>query len=128
MKSRIAVLTLIAVFGIGTATIHASETKKKTEDQAALKKEAKISLEKAREIALKKAPGTVKSSELEREKGKLIYSFDIETSKKEITEVNVDAIDGKIVAVEHENAKKEAAEKKQEAKEQKKEAKEEKKH
>jgi uncharacterized membrane protein YkoI len=56
---------------------------------------------------------------LEREHGKLIYSFDIETAKKTITEVNVDAIDGKIVAVEHENAKKEAAEKKQEAKEKK---------
>ena len=124
MKSKIAVLTLIAVFGVGTAAMHASDTKKKTEDQAALQKEAKISLEKAREIALKKAPGTVKSSELEREHGKLIYSFDIQTkSKKEITEVNVDAMDGKIVAVEHENAKKEAEEKKQEAKEEKKEEK-----
>src|SRR5712671_5974443 len=69
MKSRIAVLTLLAVFGMGTMAIQAAETKKKTEkteDQAALQKEAKISLEKAREIALKKAPGTVKSSELER--------------------------------------------------------------
>jgi uncharacterized membrane protein YkoI len=123
MKSKIAVLTLVAVFGLGTATMNAAETKKK-EDQAALQKEAKISMEKAREIALKKAPGTVKSSELEREKGKLIYSFDIQTkSKKEITEVNVDAIDGKIVSVAHENAKKEAAEKKQEAKEEKKEEK-----
>lgn len=123
MKSRIAVLTLIAVFGLGTMAIHAAETKKKTEkteDQAALQKEAKISLEKAREIALKKAPGTVKSSELEREHGKLIYSFDIQTSKSGITEVNVDAIDGKIVAVEHESPKKEAAEKKKEAKEEKK--------
>ncbi|MEA2413625.1 MAG: hypothetical protein QOI58_282 [Thermoanaerobaculia bacterium] len=120
MKSRIAVLTLIAVFGIGTAAIHASDTKKKAEDQATLQKEAKISLEKAREIALKKAPGTVKSSELEREHGKLIYSFDIQTSKTDITEVNVDAIDGKIIAVEHESAKKEAEEKKNEAKEEKK--------
>ncbi|MEA2328106.1 MAG: hypothetical protein QOE68_3065 [Thermoanaerobaculia bacterium] len=118
MKSRMAVLMLIAVLGIGT-TIHA-DTKKKSEDQATLQKEAKISLEKAREIALKKAPGTVKSSELEREHGKLIYSFDIQTSKTEITEVNVDAIDGKIIAVEHENAKKEADEKKKEAKETKK--------
>jgi uncharacterized membrane protein YkoI len=120
IRSKIAVLTLIAVFGLGTATMHAAETKKK-EDQAALQKEAKISMKKAREIALKKAPGTVKSSELEREKGKLIYSFDIQTtSKTEITEVNVDAMDGKIVSVEHENAKKEAEEKKAEAKEEKK--------
>ena len=119
MKSKIAVLTLIAVFGLGTATMHAAETKKK-EDQAALQKEAKISMEKAREIALKKVPGTVKSSELEREKGKLIYSFDIQTkSKKEITEVNVDAINGKVVGTQHESAAKEATEKKQESKEKK---------
>jgi uncharacterized membrane protein YkoI len=82
-----------------------------------MKKEAKISMEKAREIALKRAPGTVTSSELERENGKLIYSFDIKTSKSGVTEVNVNAIDGKIVAVAHENAKKEADEKKQEEKE-----------
>jgi uncharacterized membrane protein YkoI len=118
MKSKLAVLALIAAFSIGTTAIHAAEMKKK-EDQAALQKEAKISMEKAREIALKKAPGTVKSSELEREHGKLIYSFDIETSKTAITEVNVDAIDGKIVSVEHESAKKEADEKKKEEKEEK---------
>src|SRR3981081_3022767 len=126
MKSKLAVLTLVAAFGLGTAVVHADDTKstkketKKTEDQAALQKEAKISLEKAREIALKKAPGKVESSELEREHGKLIYSFDIPTSKTDITEVHVDAIDGKIVAGEQESAKKEADEKKKEAKEEKK--------
>jgi uncharacterized membrane protein YkoI len=119
MKSKLAVLTLVAALGIGTAVVHAGETKstKKTEDQAALQKEAKISMEKAREIALKKAPGKVESSELEREHGKLIYSFDIRTSKTDITEVNVDAMDGKVIAVEHESPKKEADEKKKEAKE-----------
>jgi uncharacterized membrane protein YkoI len=121
MKSKLAVLTLVAVFGIGTAVVHAADTKKetkKTEDQAALQKEAKISKEKAQEIALKKVPGgKVESSELEREHGKLIYSFDIKTSKPGVTEVNVDAIDGKVLAVEHESAKKEAEEKKKEAKE-----------
>lgn len=77
----------------------------------------KITMAQARATALKKAPGTVKSAELENEHGKLIYSFDIATSKTAITEVNVDAMNGKIVAVQHENAAKEAAEKKQEAKE-----------
>jgi uncharacterized membrane protein YkoI len=124
MKSKLAVLALVAAFGIGTAVVHAGDTKsakketKKTEDQAALQKEAKISLEKAQEIALKKVPGgKVESSELEREHGKLIYSFDIKTSKPGVTEVNVDAIDGKVVNVSHESAKKEADEKKKEAKE-----------
>jgi uncharacterized membrane protein YkoI len=79
----------------------------------------KITMERARAIALKKAPGKIKSEELENEHGKLIYSFDIATSASaaSITEVNVDALNGKIVAVQQENAAKEAAEKKQEAKE-----------
>ena len=77
----------------------------------------KITMDQARAIALKKAPGKVKSAELENEHGKLIYSFDIATSAKDVTEVNVDALNGKIVAVQHENAAKEAAEQKQEAKE-----------
>src|SRR2546426_11769858 len=89
------------------------------DDQAKLAKEAKISKEKAQEIALKKAPGTVESSELEREKGTLVYSFDIKTAKG-ITEVLVSAIDGHIVDVSHETAAKEAAEKKKEALEKKK--------
>jgi uncharacterized membrane protein YkoI len=123
MKSKLAVLTLVAAFGLGSAVVHAGETKsatketKKTEDQAALQKEAKISMEKAREIALKKVPGKVESSELEREHGKLIYSFDIRTSKPGISEVNVDALNGKVIAVGHESPKQEADEKKKEAKE-----------
>ena len=76
----------------------------------------KITMAQARTTALKKAPGTVKSAEIENEGGKLIYSFDIATSKTDVTEVNVDAMNGKIVAVQHENAAKEAAEAKQEAK------------
>ena len=80
----------------------------------------KITMEQARTIALKKAPGKIKSAELENEHGKLIYSFDIATSATAITEVNVDALNGKIVAVQHENAAKEAAEKKKEAAEKKK--------
>ena len=81
------------------------------------KPQPKITMEQARATALKAAPGTITSEELENEHGKLIYSFDIATSKKDVTEVNVDAMNGKIVAVQHENAAKEAAEKKQEEKE-----------
>src|SRR5436305_8066112 len=56
---------------------------KKVESQATLRKEAKISEETARATALKEVPnGTIKSSELERENGKLIYSFDITTAGK----------------------------------------------
>ena len=87
-------------------------------DNAALLKEAKISEAKAREIALKQAPGTVKSSELEKEKGTLVWSFDITNAKGGgITEVLVSAIDGHVVETKAETAKDEAAEKAKEAKE-----------
>ncbi len=90
-------------------------------DNAALLKEAKISEAKAREIALKQAPGTVKSSELEKEKGTLVWSFDITNAKGGgITEVPVSAIDGHVVETKAETAKDEAAEKAKEAKEAKK--------
>jgi uncharacterized membrane protein YkoI len=92
------------------------------ETQATLQKEAKISEETARATALKQVPnGTIKSSEIERENGKLIYSFDISVpGKSGIEEVNVNAIDGTVVGKEHESAKTEkkeaAAEKKTTAK------------
>ena len=94
---------------------------KKAETQAALQKEAKISEATARATALKEVPnGTVKSSELEREGGKLIYSYDITVAGKTgIDEVNVNAIDGTVVAKQHETPKAEKAEAVKEAKEKK---------
>jgi uncharacterized membrane protein YkoI len=94
---------------------------KKADTQAALQKEAKISEETARATALKQVPnGTVKSSELEREHGKLIYSYDITVpGKTGIDEVNVNAMDGSIVAKQHETPKSEKKEAVQEAKEKK---------
>ena len=94
---------------------------KKAETQAELQKEAKISEETARATALKEVPnGTVKSSELEREKGKLIYSYDITVpGKSGIDEVNVNAIDGSVVGKQHESPKTEKKEAAQEAKEKK---------
>jgi len=91
----------------------------KSDIPADLAKQAKISLETARATALAKVPnGTVKSEELEKEHGKLIYSFDIQVlGKPGIEEVNVDAIDGKVLGVEHESAKTERREKAKEHKE-----------
>lgn len=83
------------------------------ESQADLQKDAKISMKEARQIALKQVHrGKIESAELEREHGKLIYSFDIKTSHPGVTEVNVDAKNGNVVAVQHESPATEAAEKK----------------
>jgi uncharacterized membrane protein YkoI len=103
-----------------TAKRHRRAVKKET--QADLQKEAKVSEADARATALKEVPnGTVKSEELEREKGKLIYSYDITVpGKTGIEEVNVNAIDGSVVGKpHHETAKAEKAEAKKEAKEKK---------
>lgn len=88
-------------------------------NEAKLQKQAKITKERAQEVALRRAPGTVESSELEREHGKLVYSFDIRNAKGTIDEVQVSAITGRVVRVEHETKKQEEAEKSKEAKEKK---------
>jgi uncharacterized membrane protein YkoI len=97
-----------------TTTVRRHRVMTKQERQAALQREAKIPEATARATALAEVPnGTVKSSELEREHGKLIYSYDISVpGKKGVEEIAVNAIDGTVVAHEHETAameKKEAA-------------------
>ena len=104
-----------------TATAKKHKKVKKEESQEALQKEAKITEAAARATALQQVPnGTVKSNELEREHGKLIYSYDITVpGKTGIEEVNVNAIDGTVVAKQHESPKTEKAEAAKEAKEKK---------
>jgi N-methylhydantoinase A/oxoprolinase/acetone carboxylase beta subunit len=106
---------LLAV-GLCVAAGAQTPAPKKSKIPAALKKDAKISIEDARATALKKVPGEIQEEELEKENGKLVYSFDIRaTGQKDITEVQVSATDGSIVSVEKENAASEAKEKKQDS-------------
>jgi uncharacterized membrane protein YkoI len=74
--------------------------------QAKLMADAKVTRADAEKIALGKVPtGTIKEGELEKEKGKLIWSFDLTTpDTKDITEVGVDAITGDVISVEKEAA------------------------
>jgi uncharacterized membrane protein YkoI len=78
----------------------------------------KLTLASAQAIAQAKVPGgKVKSHELENENGHLIYSFDfVVAGKSGIDEVNVDAMNGTVLAVAHEGPK---AERKELAKEKK---------
>ncbi len=87
-----------------------------TENESQLEAEAKISKPQAQATALTMVPnGTYKECELEREHGKLIWSFCFTTpDSKDITEVNVDAIAGTVVNVEHEKAAQEKPEKEKE--------------
>ena len=88
------------------------------ESQEALLAQAKVSQADARVTALAQVQnGIVKESELEKEHGKLIWSFDIATpDSKDITEVNVDAIGGTVVSTEKEKPEDEAKEAAEDAK------------
>src|SRR5262249_31937713 len=91
------------------------------QEQAKLQAEAKISRADAEKTALTKAPnGTIKEGELEKEHGKLIWSFDIAIpDSRDITEVAVNALTGEVVSVEKESPEQEAKEKSGEGKKEK---------
>lgn len=74
-----------------------------------------ITMAQARKTALNKEKGQIKSSELEKEHGRLIYSFDVQTAKG-VHEVNVDAMNGKVVEDTKESAADEAKEARQDKK------------
>ena len=101
MKRSISIVMTLLVLTLGT--LH-----------AATKPKPAVSRPDAEKIALQKEAGTIKSGELEKEHGRWIYSFDIQTTSG-IHEVNVDANTGKVVEDTVESAAAEAREKKQDA-------------
>jgi hypothetical protein len=105
--SRISFITLASIFALSSSFVFADPA-----TQSKLAAQAKISEADARTTALAKVPGgTVSSSELEKEHGKLIWSFDIaKVGSKNVTEVQVDAKTGKIVSTKIETADKEQSE------------------
>lgn len=96
MKSNLLQLALFLVLVTGVSFSVAFAAKPQPE----LKMQAKISQEDAAKTALAKVPdGKVQAAELEKEHGKLIWSFDISMPKsKNITDIQVDAMTGKIVS------------------------------
>ena len=114
-----AIIAAVLLAGTSMMTMAAAtttqESKNKEVQQQKLQRQAKITMDQARETALQRAPGTVEDGELEREHGRLVYSFDIRNAKGTITEVQVNAITGKIARVEEENKQQEAAEKRKDS-------------
>jgi uncharacterized membrane protein YkoI len=113
MKSRIltqSILTLAVTLGLCLTGAIAQD-----KDDAKLVSQAKISKVAAQTIALGKVTdGTVKSAEIEKEGGKLIWSLDLTRSgSKDVTEVAVDALTVKIVSVDVETPKDQAKESKE---------------
>jgi uncharacterized membrane protein YkoI len=115
-KPKLKMITKIIIGGLlaaGLVAGGAGGCATEKQEQAALQAQAKVSKEQAQQTALAKVPGgTVKEGELEKEKGKLIWSFDIATTgSQDITEIAVDAITGEIVSVDKETPEQQAREK-----------------
>ena len=106
----ITVLSIAASILVAASTTSVRAAAKET--QAQLRAEAKVSQAAAEKTALAKVPnGKIKSGELEREHGKLVWSFDISTAgSRNVTEVQVDAKTGKIADVKTETPKDQAKE------------------
>jgi ABC-type xylose transport system substrate-binding protein len=86
------------------------------ESPAALRADAKVSEQDAKMTALARVPnGTIQTTALEKEHGRLVWSFDIaRATSKDLTEVQVDAKTGKVATVKKETPAQEAQEKKSE--------------
>jgi len=102
MKTR---MLLAAALGFVAAVPIAAQTSYKKEIPDSLAKLAKVTEAAAAATAQARVPkGVIQGVELEKEKGKLIYSYDVKTAGKSgIDEVNIDATTGKIIAFAHES-------------------------
>jgi hypothetical protein len=110
MKNMTISLAIAAALGASVGVVNIAHAAEPT--QAALMAQATITQAAAEKTALAKVPmGTVKSAELENERGALVWSFDIATPKsRNIHEILVNAKTGKIIHTELETPKAQAKE------------------
>lgn len=112
----VVLIALLATFAAPRLAAAQQALKLTIPDSLAAK--AKVSEPAARKTAQARIPnGVIQEAELEREKGHLQYSYDVKVpGKSGITEVNVNAISGAVLGVQHEDAASEASESAAEAK------------
>src|SRR4051812_32883907 len=102
MKRKTITLIMFAFAILIVAGASGSVSGQEKKVNAKLARQAKITMEQAREIASKRMAGNIEESELEKEHGKIVYSFDIRTADGKVSEVQVDAKTGEIVSIEEE--------------------------
>ena len=91
------------------------DTLRVKEEKPGYRAEAKITGDAAMRSALSRVPGGhIESAELEKEKGRLVYSFDI-VAKDGLHEVNIDANSGEVLENKIETPADEAKEKAEDA-------------
>ena len=101
-KKSISKFLFISLISVGiivfsSANIFAQGKEKEEKQDPNLAKQAKITLDEARTIALQARPGKVEDEELEMEKDVLMYSFDIRSGDGKLFEVEIDAKTGRIL-------------------------------
>ena len=91
-------MAIVVMVDSGVANADSHDT------QSKLMAEAKVGRPEATTAALARVPdGAVKSAELEKENGALIWSFDMtRPGTRDVSEVHVDAMSGKVLSVEKE--------------------------
>ena len=111
------VLAVLTVCGVHSAKAQAAQYKRDVPDSLA--KKATLTEAEATAAAQKRVPkGTIQAMELERENGRLLYSYDFKVpGKSGIDEVNVDAKTGKVLRKVHESPSREKREAAADAKE-----------
>lgn len=118
IKSAIGFLIVALAVGIGVFSLpqtanaqtdkEKKEKKQEREDDADEKvspeeaKQAKISMEEAKSIALKRIDGSILEEELEKENGRLQYAFDIRAANGKVFDVEIDAMTGEVLQAEEE--------------------------
>jgi len=110
MQRSLGIAAAFVVFGASSAAAQSTTYKRDIPDSLA--KEAKVTESAAAAAAQKRVPkGTIQAVELEREGGRLLYSYELKVpGKTGIDEVNVDAKTGKSLRTEHESPAKERME------------------
>lgn len=114
MKIKHIICSAVTI-GLLVGGLTACRTEMEEGKEAKLEAQAKVTKAEAQKIALDKVPGgTIKEGELEKEKGKLLWSFDVASpGTKDITEVQVDALTGQVLDVSKETVADQRKEKKE---------------
>jgi lipopolysaccharide export LptBFGC system permease protein LptF len=105
-KKLIAKVTLLSLVFVGAMSLSSTgvfaQTRTSKQKMTSSNKAKSVSLESARKTALKHSSGTVEREEMETQKGKSVYAFDIRNAKGTTREIWVDARTGRMIR----NAKK----------------------
>ena len=98
MKINMKTKLLLIVIAFSTAAFFVPViSAKKESKEAALLREAKITMAEARKTALARVPGNIEMAKLEREKGKVLFEFEIHRADTNAeVEIHVDAITGDV--------------------------------